>query len=111
MSWSPIMPGTAHYRGRVRTLLIDNYDSFTYNLFHRLGRDNGELPAVVRNDERRAPDLDAFDAVVISPGPGRPDVPRDFGISGWALRQRRRPVLGVCLGHQGLCLAAGARLD
>ncbi|MEN3305507.1 MAG: para-aminobenzoate synthetase [Micromonosporaceae bacterium] len=97
----------------MRVLLIDNYDSFTYNLCHLLGRVNGRAPVVLRNDDAaglRALDLRTVDAVVVSPGPGRPDVARDFGISAWALGQPDLPVLGVCLGHQGLCLAAGATI-
>jgi para-aminobenzoate synthetase len=95
----------------MRALLIDNYDSFTYNLYHLMARVNGRPPMVLRNDDAaglRALDPRALDAVVVSPGPGRPDVPRDFGISAWAFQQPHLPVLGVCLGHQGMCLAAGA---
>jgi para-aminobenzoate synthetase len=88
----------------MRTLLIDNYDSFTYNLFQLLGEVNGEPPLVVRNDaDWPEIDLDQFDGVVVSPGPGRPDRPVDFGISACAIRDPARPVLGVCLGHQGIC--------
>ncbi|MDT5036609.1 MAG: para-aminobenzoate synthetase [Micromonosporaceae bacterium] len=100
-------------RPPVRTLLIDNYDSFTYNLVHLLARVNGCPPVVLRNDDvagLRATDLTAIDAVVVSPGPGHPAVARDFGISAWAIAQPDLPVLGVCLGHQGLCLGAGARI-
>jgi para-aminobenzoate synthetase len=98
----------------MRTLLIDNYDSFTYNLFQMLGEVNGEAPTVLRNDEVGGLgelNLAGYDAIVVSPGPGRPDRPADFGISRWAVRQSRLPVLGVCLGHQGLCGFAGARVD
>jgi para-aminobenzoate synthetase len=88
----------------MRTLLIDNYDSFTYNLFQLLGEVNGEPPLVVRNDaDWPEIELDQFDGVVVSPGPGRPDRPVDFGISACAIRDPARPVLGVCLGHQGIC--------
>ncbi len=87
-----------------RTLLIDNYDSFTYNLYSLLSEVNGEPPVVVHNDADWAsvPLVD-FDNIVISPGPGRPDRKRDFGISARAIANREIPVLGVCLGHQGLC--------
>lgn len=87
-----------------RTLLIDNYDSFTYNLYSLLSEVNGEPPVVVHNDADWAsvPLVD-FDNIVISPGPGRPDRERDFGISARAIANREIPVLGVCLGHQGLC--------
>jgi para-aminobenzoate synthetase len=88
----------------MRTLLIDNYDSFTYNLYQLLGEVNGQPPVVVRNDvDWSEMQLDRFDAVVVSPGPGRPDRPVDFGISACAIRELALPVLGVCLGHQGIC--------
>ncbi len=91
------------------TLLIDNHDSNTYNLFQLLAVIEGTEPVVVRNDEARWAQIDVgrFDRCVISPGPGRPDEPRDFGLSRAALDQARLPVLGVCLGHQGLALAYG----
>ncbi|MCW3046606.1 MAG: aminodeoxychorismate synthase, component, partial [Solirubrobacterales bacterium] len=92
----------------MRTLLIDNYDSFTYNLYQLLGEVNGEAPVVVHNDvEWSEIDLDRFDGVVVSPGPGRPDRPVDFGISACAIRAMSVPVLGVCLGHQGICHLLG----
>jgi para-aminobenzoate synthetase len=88
----------------MRTLLIDNYDSFTYNLFHLIAEVNGELPVVVRNDvEWDQLPIGQFDAIVISPGPGRPDRELDFGISSRAILDSGLPVLGVCLGHQGIC--------
>lgn len=98
----------------MRTLLIDNYDSYTYNLFHLLGEVNGVEPLVVRNDEASWGDLVAseqFDNVVISPGPGRPERARDVGISLAALDQSGIPVLGVCLGHQALAHVYGGKID
>ncbi|MGA5822923.1 aminodeoxychorismate synthase component I [Kitasatospora sp. NPDC094028] len=94
----------------MRTLLVDNYDSFTYNLFHYLAEVNGREPEVVRNDDPsfRPELLDAFDNVVLSPGPGTPHNPADFGHCAGIAREGRLPVLGVCLGHQGLALAHGA---
>jgi anthranilate synthase/aminodeoxychorismate synthase-like glutamine amidotransferase len=88
-------------------LLIDNYDSFTFNLAQYFG-ELGAPPTVKRNDEITLEDIEALrpDRIVISPGPGRPedagisvDVIRRFGVS--------TPVLGVCLGHQGIGLAFG----
>ena len=88
----------------MQTLLIDNHDSFTYNLFQLLAEVNGREPIVVRNDEASWEELERleFDNVVISPGPGRPDVPGDFGVCAAAIRRCRKPLLGVCLGHQGV---------
>ena len=99
----------------MKTLLIDNYDSYTYNLFQLVAEVNGEEPVVVPNDAVGAlPDLGAylagFDNVVVSPGPGHPAEPRDFGLSTAVLAQSPIPVLGVCLGHQGIGLGEGGRV-
>jgi len=96
----------------MKTLLIDNYDSFTYNLFQLLGEVNGEEPLVVRNDETSWGELAAleFDNVVVSPGPGRPDRDEDFGVCAAAIRESTQPLLGVCLGHQGLGVLHGAAI-
>jgi anthranilate synthase/aminodeoxychorismate synthase-like glutamine amidotransferase len=92
-------------------LIIDNYDSFTWNLAHRIGELGGEV-RVIRNDaitvdgiERLAPSR-----LVVSPGPGRPE---GAGISVDALRAfaGRLPILGVCLGHQALAIAFGGTVD
>ncbi len=81
-------------------LVIDNYDSFTYNLVQLLGEMGGELQ-VIRNDQTTLPEVRALNPshIVISPGPGTPD---DAGISQELLREMgaTTPVLGVCLGHQ-----------
>ena len=106
----------------LRLLIIDNYDSFTYNLAHLAASVTGEMPAVVRNDEwvfddrgcdaDRGYDADrAYDAIVISPGPGHPAVPRDFGVSAEVIRRATVPVLGVCLGHQGIALEFGGVVE
>jgi para-aminobenzoate synthetase len=94
----------------LKTLLIDNYDSFTYNLFQLLAEANGTEPLVVRNDEASWEELSRleFDNVVVSPGPGRPDRAGDFGVCAEAIRDSGVPLLGVCLGHQGLGTAFGA---
>jgi para-aminobenzoate synthetase len=97
-------------RTRVKTLLIDNYDSFTYNLFQLLAEANGEEPIVVRNDDAGWPELQRlqFDNIVISAGPGRPDREHDFGVCAEAIERANVPLLGVCLGHQGLSWVHGA---
>jgi para-aminobenzoate synthetase len=97
----------------MRTLLIDNYDSFTFNLFHLLGEVNGEEPVVVRNDELAWDELAKLpiDNIVISPGPGRPEHPRDVGVSLEALQRATVPVLGVCLGHQALAHISGGAIE
>jgi anthranilate synthase component 2 len=91
-------------------LVLDNYDSFTYNLVQYLG-ELGAEPVVRRNDEITVEDVAALapDAIVISPGPGQP---RDAGISLDLIRRlaRRQPVLGVCLGHQAIGEAFGGRI-
>jgi para-aminobenzoate synthetase len=95
----------------MRVILVDNYDSFTYNLYQLIGEVCGHPPTVVRNDTPWA-DLrfDEFDAAVISPGPGRPDRDRDFGVSARVILDSGLPVLGVCLGHQGLCQLFGGKV-
>jgi para-aminobenzoate synthetase len=96
----------------MRTLLIDNYDSFTFNLFHLLGEVNGDEPIVVRNDELTWDELTALrvDNIVISPGPGHPGRERDVGVSLDALVRADVPVLGVCLGHQALAHISGGAI-
>ncbi len=91
-------------------LVIDNYDSFTYNLVQFLG-DLGADPVVVRNDERTLEELEAMgpERIVVSPGPC---TPADAGVSVEAFRRfgaRGVPMLGVCLGHQALGEAFGGR--
>lgn len=89
-------------------LLIDNYDSFSFNLYQLIGEIEPEIK-VIRNDELSVTEIAALrpDRIVISPGPGRPedagaivDVARTLG--------RTIPTLGVCLGHQAICVAFGA---
>jgi anthranilate synthase/aminodeoxychorismate synthase-like glutamine amidotransferase len=92
-------------------LLIDNYDSFTYNLAQYLG-ELGAPPLVRRNDELTVDDIERLqpDRIVISPGPGRPE---DAGVSVDTIRRlgQRVPLLGVCLGHQGIGLAFGGTIS
>lgn len=91
-----------------RVLLIDNVDSFTFNIADLLHRVLGEAPVVWRHDhDATTEDLLGFDAIVVGPGPGRPQVAADMRLSDLALAQREVPVLGICLGHQGLAHSAG----
>jgi anthranilate synthase/aminodeoxychorismate synthase-like glutamine amidotransferase len=94
----------------MRILVIDNYDSFTYNLVQLVGSISGDV-VVRRNDRTDLNEIDTLspDKIIISPGPGRPegsnislDVIRELGQS--------IPVLGVCLGHQGIGISFGARV-
>ena len=98
-----------------RVLLIDNYDSYTYNLHHLVASACGTAPLIVANDAFRSwselqAALPSFHAIIISPGPGSPDRLDDFGICGEAITASRLPVLGVCLGHQGIALTFGGRV-
>ncbi len=90
------------------TLLIDNYDSFSFNLYQLIGALNPDI-RVIRNDEMTIPEIRALhpDRIILSPGPGRPE---DAGITMRAAAElgREIPLLGVCLGHQAICAAFGA---
>jgi anthranilate synthase component II len=91
-------------------LLIDNYDSFTYNLYQYLGEVEKEI-IVKRNDEINIPEIEAMNpkAIVISPGPGRPE---DAGMSMEIIRAfyKKVPLLGICLGHQAIGATFGANV-
>ena len=88
------------------TLLIDNYDSFSYNLYQLVGA-LGPPVRVIRNDEMTIEEIHALhpDRIILSPGPGRPE---DAGITMAAVQMGQEvPLLGVCLGHQAICAAFG----
>jgi len=93
-------------------LLIDNYDSFTYNLCHYL-QELGEKVEVRRNDKISIDEIKrmAPDRIVLSPGPGHPANQRDFGVCEGILSEMQNiPLLGVCLGHQGIILHFGGKV-
>ncbi|MBQ0078668.1 MAG: aminodeoxychorismate/anthranilate synthase component II [Eubacterium sp.] len=89
-------------------LLIDNYDSFSYNLYQLIGEINPDIK-VIRNDEMTIEEIEAMapDYIILSPGPGRPE---DAGVTVEAAKVlgKKIPTLGVCLGHQAICAAYGA---
>lgn len=92
-------------------LLIDNYDSFSYNLYQLIGVINPDIK-VIRNDELSIPEIEALapEAIILSPGPGRP---ADAGVCVESSRYfaGKIPVFGVCLGHQSICEAFGATVS
>ena len=92
-------------------LLIDNYDSFSYNLYQLVGSINPDI-RVIRNDAMRVGEIAALkpEAIIISPGPGRPE---DAGICMDVIRELGGtiPMLGVCLGHQAMCATYGATVS
>ena len=90
------------------TLLIDNYDSFSYNLYQLVGELDPEI-RVIRNDEMTVAEIEALhpDRIILSPGPGKPS---DAGVCEDVVRSLggQIPILGVCLGHQAICEVYGA---
>lgn len=93
----------------MKTVIIDNYDSFTFNLAHLL-KELGAEVGVVRNDQFELPALERYDKIVLSPGPG---IPSEAGLLLDVIRAYagRKPMLGVCLGHQAIGEVFGAKLE
>jgi anthranilate synthase/aminodeoxychorismate synthase-like glutamine amidotransferase len=96
-----------------RVLVVDHYDSYTYNLVHLIAEVTGVLPEVVEHDRVSARDLlrAPYSHFVLSPGPGHPSQLHDFAVGRDLIEQSDRPLLGVCLGMQGLVLAYGGTVD
>jgi anthranilate synthase component 2 len=102
----------------MKVLIIDNYDSFTYNLYQLVGELLQQYPGssveVFRNDKITQAAIQAagYDRIIISPGPGAPDDPEYFGVCGEVIRKlgKTTPVLGVCLGLQGIAYVYGAKI-
>ena len=93
----------------MKIVIIDNYDSFTYNLSH-LVKELGAEVTVVRNDQFELEDLEAYNKIILSPGPG---IPSEAGLLCDVIRTYagRKPILGVCLGHQAIGEVFGAKLE
>ena len=97
----------------MRFLIIDNYDSFTYNIAQILG-ELGVESDVVRNDKITLKEIEEkkYDAIIISPGPGTPEDKRYFGVCSAVIREMgpKTPILGICLGHQGIIHEFGGKV-
>ena len=97
----------------MKLLLIDNYDSFTYNLYQCF-RSLGVKVDVVRNDALTLEEIRQreYERIVLSPGPGAPDNPKDFGVCKDVIEELgpHMPLLGVCLGHQGIIRSFGGKI-
>jgi anthranilate synthase component II len=91
-------------------IVVDHHDSYTWNLVHLVAAVTGELPRVVQHDEVEPDDVLRHSHVVLSPGPGHPAVAADFAVGTAVLQAGTRPVLGVCLGMQGLVTAYGGEV-
>ena len=92
----------------MKIVIIDNYDSFTYNLSH-LVKELGAEVTVMRNDQFALPELEAYDKIILSPGPG---IPSEAGLLLDVIKTYagKKPILGVCLGHQAIGECFGAQL-
>ncbi len=102
--------GWASFGGNGMILIIDNYDSFSYNLFQAFGEFNSDIK-VIKNDELSVEEIDSLNPshIIISPGPKRP---QDAGVCLEVVRKlyKKYPIFGVCLGHQTICEAFGATI-
>ena len=96
---------------RPDVVVVDNHDSYTWNLVHLVAAVTGVLPTVVQHDEVEPDEVLRHSHVVLSPGPGTPVDPADFAVGRQVLLAGTRPVLGVCLGLQGLVATYGGSVD
>ena len=94
----------------MKILILDNYDSFTYNLVHMVEDITGEYPAVFRNDEITVEAINEYDLIILSPGPGIPD---EAGILKETIKTYagKKPIFGVCLGLQAITEVFGGSLE
>ena len=94
----------------IKILLFDNYDSFTYNLVHAIKSLGYENVDVYRNDKIELSQIDQYDKIILSPGPG---LPSEAGIMMEVIKKYagKKSILGVCLGHQAIAEAFGAKLE
>lgn len=88
----------------MKSLIIDNFDSFTHNIYQLLAQVNQSPPTIIFNNQWSWEKIKSenFDNIIISPGPGNPSKKEDFGVCGEVLLKADIPILGICLGHQGL---------
>lgn len=93
----------------MKIVIIDNYDSFTYNLSHMV-KELGATVTVLRNDQFELADLEGYDKIILSPGPG---IPSEAGLLTEVIRHYagKKPILGVCLGHQAIGEVFGGKLE
>jgi anthranilate synthase component 2 len=94
----------------MKILIIDNYDSFTYNLVHMVEKITGNLPTVFRNDEITLEDINIYDMIMLSPGPG---IPNEAGILKEIIRSYagKKPIFGICLGLQAIVEVFGGSIS
>lgn len=93
----------------MKILILDNYDSFTYNLVHMVEKITGDFPTVYRNDEISLEEIDDYDMIMLSPGPGIPD---EAGILKDVIKMyaSKKPIFGVCLGLQAIAEVFGGKI-
>lgn len=93
----------------MKILIIDNYDSFTYNLVHMVEKITGNFPAVFRNDEISIAEVENYDIIMLSPGPGIPD---EAGVLKEVIKTyaSKKPIFGVCLGLQAITEVFGGKI-